>query len=259
MKNKRIIPVLVVVAVTVFIMWWIYGSEYHYPNTESGRLAAVEDYVLSTSSIPTRNDLSIGTPMYVEAWQKIENRLYVFFRADNQYNSHGILELKKGWNGKYMPLQMNVSPSQYMAGIYFFRFSPKELNREYFILAAIKEDPIASETITFSVNNYYDLMQEPVEKQYDIRENFLLITDNKTMIEELGFQYRDGMGLYVEDRQLYDKHGNDITDSYRDETISLSAGGYSQVTAETFVIYLAVGFIAFFGVLIARFIWTEWK
>ena len=94
MKKQKLAVVIIILLITALIAFWIYDSEYHYPNTEAGRLAAVKDYVLSAED-SMGHVLKIGTPVEVLAWQTLEDRLYIFYRADNKYNVISIGESTK--------------------------------------------------------------------------------------------------------------------------------------------------------------------
>ena len=257
MKKQKLAVVIIILLITALIAFWIYDSEYHYPNTEAGRLAAVKDYVLSAED-SMGHDLKIGTPVEVLAWQTLEDRLYIFYRADNKYNVHGIVELKKGWNGKYMPRKAEMDPTSRIAGVYLWKFASKCTDDDYIMLAGKYDENIAYVDIEYSVTNFYNLHQEPIVKRYVYTENFLDIQDYRTAIEDIGFQYVERISIYADKTRIYDAQGNDITAQYRDESVELSWVA-SKSTAEVFVLYLAMGFVIFFGLLIARFAWKEWK
>ena len=78
------------------------------------------------------------------------------------------------------------------------------------------------------------------------------------MIEDVGFQFVDRILFWVEDMRIYDAQGNEITEQYQDKSIERSWAG-TRTTAESFAVYLAIGLVAFAGLLIAVFIWEEWK
>lgn len=259
MKNKRIIPVLVVVAVTVFIMWWIYGSEFHYPNTEAGRQEAVEAYVLSTEDQELNHGLIIGkTPVRVVAWQEYENKLFIFYRTESKDNVQGIVELDKGINGKYMPIRATRSPSKLLGELYTTHITPKNTEETLFVIGNEAIEGVKYVDVTFSQINYSGVMQEPIVKRYDVSENFLIIQNEKALIEELGFQYVEYMMLCSDKMQLFDENGQDVTANYIDDTVEQSWGG-SKDTAEIFMIYVTIGMIAIIGLVIAKYVSMEWK
>jgi hypothetical protein len=112
--------------------------------------------------------------------------------------------------------------------------------------------------VTFSQINYSGVMQEPIVKRYDVSENFLIIQNEKALIEELGFQYVEYMMLCSDKMQLFDENGQDVTANYIDDTVEQSWGG-SKDTAEIFMIYVTIGMIAIIGLVIAKYVSMEWK
>ena len=61
-KRTRLLAAVVSLALTLWCIWWLYDAEFHYPNTEAGRLAAVEDYITEPADSTMNNDLKAGTP-----------------------------------------------------------------------------------------------------------------------------------------------------------------------------------------------------
>ena len=93
----------------LWCIWWLYDTQaFHYPNTEAGRLEAVEDYVPSPG-LPIQH-VAEGDPLRVLGW-KGGKYLYVAYAADNADNVHGILRMERGLNGKYWPVGSSRAPS----------------------------------------------------------------------------------------------------------------------------------------------------
>lgn len=76
----------------LFCIGWLYDLEFHYANTEAGRLEAVCDYIPSPEG-NTISGVEAGTPVRAVSWQTIDNHLLIFFAADNEENVHGVMHL----------------------------------------------------------------------------------------------------------------------------------------------------------------------
>ena len=70
-KRTRLIAAILSALVALFCIGWLYDLEFHYANTEAGRLEAVCDYIPSPEG----------------------NHLLIFFAADNEENVHGVMHL----------------------------------------------------------------------------------------------------------------------------------------------------------------------
>lgn len=116
-KRTRLIAAGVTLALTLWCIWWLYDAEFHYPNTEAGRLAAVEDYITQPADSTMNHDLKAGTSFHVIAWQEARGKLFIFYKADNRYNVHGIVQLTRGINGKFRTDNASMSPFPYTAGV----------------------------------------------------------------------------------------------------------------------------------------------
>ncbi|EAI8766779.1 hypothetical protein CX954_09580 [Campylobacter coli] len=78
--------------IALFCIGWLYDLEFHYANTEAGRLEAVCDYIPSPEG-NTISGVEAGTPVRAVSWQTIDNHLLIFFAADNEENVHGVMHL----------------------------------------------------------------------------------------------------------------------------------------------------------------------
>lgn len=96
---------------------------------------------------------------------------------------------------------------------------------------------------------------EPLENQCASEltgENFLKIVQFQDMVQELGLDEQSVGWLHVDDVQLMDRAGNDITDQYRDDEMTPLWGG-GKTTAETFLLYVYLGIIALISVVLIQF------
>ena len=63
----------------------------------------------------------------------------------------------------------------------------------------------------------------PAVKTYELSDsNFLWIMEQSDLEQELGFSDKDIIGLHIDDVRLMDKNGEDITDEYKDESMTAS-------------------------------------
>ena len=91
--------------------------EFHYANTEAGRLEAVCDYIPSPEG-NTISGVEAGTPVRAVSWQTIDNHLLIFFAADNEENVHGVMHLYS-----VNPVQILFLPYLLRSGIFRSVFS----------------------------------------------------------------------------------------------------------------------------------------
>ena len=91
-KRTRLIAAILSALVALFCIGWLYDLEFHYANTEAGRLEAVCDYIPSPEG-NTISGVEAGTPVRAVSWQTIDNHLLIFFAADNEENVHGVMHL----------------------------------------------------------------------------------------------------------------------------------------------------------------------
>ena len=86
--------------------------------------------------------------------------------------------------------------------------------------------------------------------------DFLWLYDQEELIRELGWEFGDGedqvLWLDVREIRLLDGEGNDITDHYRDDSVTESWGG-GIGTAEQFLLYVYMGIVALLGLVMVRY------
>lgn len=244
-KRTRLMAAILSAIVMLFCMWWLYDHEFHYANTEAGRLEAICDYIPQPEGSTIPHSVKVGTSMRVVAWQTIDRNLYIFFAADNGENVHGVMELERGLNGKYRALEASYSPSQYTAGIYGNSVTTSGTERRLFILSGDNCRDIYSAEVHYIVHGN---MEEPFSatKTYTLTEaNFMWIMDEAELIQEFGLDLENEQLVRpsVKEVRLFDKNGEDITDEYRDETVA-DSGGIGIGTTELFAPYVYMGIVA---------------
>ena len=256
-KRTRLLAAALSVVVALWCMWWLYDQEFHYPNTEAGRLAAVEDYVSRPSDSRDTKGVQEGTPIHVGGWQEIEGQLAIFFKADNRNNVNGIVLLKRGIFGKYRPVSASYSPSPYTAGVYCDDVGGLGTDRTQFMIAGYGCREILSAQLEFWGGSWDGIQRWTTTRTYDLEEpDFLWLYDQEELIRDLGWEFGDGQNqvfwLDVREIRLLDREGNDITGRYRDGSVTESWGG-GIGTAEQFLLYVYMGIIALLGLTMVRY------
>lgn len=256
-KRTRLLAAALSAVVALWCMWWLYDQEFHYPNTEAGRLAAVEDYVTRPSDSRDTKGVQEGTPIHVGGWREIEGQLAIFFKADNTSNVNGIVLLKRGIFGKYRPVSASYSPSPYTAGVYCDDVGGLGTDRTQFMIAGYGCREILSARLEFWGGSWDGSQRWTTTRTYDLEEpDFLWLYDQEALIRELGWEFGFGEDqvswLDVREIRLLDGEGNDITGRYRDDLVTESWGG-GIGTAEQFLLYVYMGIVALLGLAMVRY------
>lgn len=240
-KRTRLIAAGVTLALTLWCICLLYDSEFHYPNTEAGRQAAVEDYI--AESPDADHGLEEGTPFRAIAWQESHGKLFIFYGADNRYNAHGIIELSRGINGKYRTDQASKDPFPYTAGVMVTSVSGRHQDLDLIAIAGDNCREIGSVAVSCT----YDIGQPQTrtgELTYPISEpNFLWLLEAEDVRKQLG---ASGGDVWRDDVRFLDKDGNDVTDRYRDDSVRQSWSG-TRSSAEQEALYVYIGIAAALG------------
>lgn len=250
-KRTRLIAAGVTLALALWCIWWLYDAEFHYPNTDAGRLAAVEDYITEPEDSSMNHDLKVGTPFQVIAWQEAHGKLFIFYKADNPHNVHGIIELTRGINGKYRTDHASMDPFPYTAGVMVSSISGRNQDWDLIAIAGDNCREIYSVAVNYMVYDAAEgrevLSSELVYPISDI--NFLWLLEPENVQKQLGQS-----GVYVRpwDVRFLDGDGNDITEQYRDDSVEQNWSG-GKSTAEQFLLYVYIGIAAVLGAVFIRY------
>lgn len=251
-RRTRLLAAALTILLALFCLWGLYdGQAYRYPNTEAGRLSAVEDYVPgpADSRLP---GVKGGDPLRVLGWTEEENNLYVAYAADNADNVHGILRLERGLNGKYWPVDSSESPFPYTAGVAGQTMSGPDGEWLFFLIGDGCRD-IYSVKVTYGVLLEDAARFRMYERTYEIAEpDFLWQMDYDRLEEELGIPAEAMISLHIDEVTLYDKDGQDVTEQYKDPSVTASWGG-GKGTAERFLLYVYMGIVVLLAVGLVRY------
>lgn len=248
-KRTRLIAAGVTLALTLWCIWRLYDAEFHYPNTEAGRLAAVEDYIAEPEDSAMNRDLKAETSFRAIAWQESHGKLFIFYGADNRGNVHGIIELTRGINGKYRTDQASMDPFPYTAGVMVCGVDGRHQDLNLIAIAGDNCREIYSVAVTYA----YDIGQprfQTGELVYPVSEaNFLWLLDKEDVKKQLGASAGD---VWRDDVRFLDRDGNDITERFRDDSVRQSWSG-TRSTAEQELIYVYIGLAAVLGLVFIRY------
>lgn len=250
-RTRQLLSALLAALVTAAVMCLLYSSEFKYQDTEAGRLAAVEDFVTQDMPAPYSGEeppkLVTGTPLTVHAWAEYEDRLYLFYTADTEDNIQGFVELERGINGRYRPLDSIVAPSKETAGVagYFSR------EKGVYLLAVYNCRGIHFADLSF--NACRDDMDSPIVKNISIwTADSLRIMSMPDLLSYIDANPEEFDYAYLYSATLFDSEGKDVTSKYTDESVDQSwTGGVSA--AETGAVYVFMAIAAILGIILVRF------
>ena len=251
-KRTRLLAALFAALMALWCVWWLYDREFHYPDTEVGWLAAVEDYIPSPAGSTISHSIEAGTPLRVIAAEKRDGSLYVAYAADNADRVHGVIRLDRGWNGKYRLISATEEPFPYTAGVLMTEITKCDGS----VLYALVGDgcrEVYSVRVTYSVILDSAEVLCPYEKTYAVTEpDFLWLLEEAELKEELGISAETSARVVSVQIELLDKEGRDVTEQYQDETVQDNWGGGKE-TAERFLLYVYIGIAAFLGVVFVQY------
>ena len=259
-KRTRLIAAILSALAALWCMWWLYDQEFHYANTDAGRLAALENYIPAppdSGSTVHSPAVRAGTPLRTVAHAAHGKHLYIYYAAQNQDHVHGILHLVRGINGKYRPLSASMDPFPYTAGVKGQEIGNGNTsgNRDtrFYALAGDSCDGIHAAAVTFRGSLKNSSQEYTWEKTYPIEEpDFLWLIEWNTLEAELGIQEGRLLSVMADDIRLLNQEGEDITSQFRDEggNTNYSSG---KSTAELFLVYVFMGIAGALGLVFIRY------
>ena len=248
-KRTRLLAAVLSVVVALWCMWWLYDQEFHYPNTEAGRLAAVEDYIPSPpgSSI---DHVKEGDPIRVVAWQEVRGNLFLFYQTEGEEKVQGVVNLDRGWNGKYRIRDASMAPSRYTAGVTVS--NPRVRGEEEWhpiFIAGRNCREIYAAVVEYWWPEDGGSRRGKGELIYPIDQiDFLWVLENEDVQQALGVD----VSVEAHGVRFLDRAGEDITEQFYDQDSSASWGG-GKSTAEQFLLYVYMGIIALLGLTMVRY------
>lgn len=248
-KRTRLLAAALSVVVALWCMWWLYDQEFHYPNTEAGRLAAVEDYIPSPpgSSI---DHVKEGDPIRVVAWQEVRGNLFLFYQTEGEEKVQGVVNLDRGWNGKYRIRDASMAPSRYTAGVTVS--NPRVRGEEEWhpiFIAGRNCREIYAAVVEYWWPEDGGSRRGKGELIYPIDQiDFLWVLENEDVQQALGVD----VSVEAHGVRFLDRAGEDITEQFYDQDSSASWGG-GKSTAEQFLLYVYMGIIALLGLTMVRY------
>lgn len=248
-KRTKLLAAALSVVVALWCMWWLYDQEFHYPNTEAGRLAAVEDYIPSPpgSSI---DHVKEGDPIRVVAWQEVRGNLFLFYQTEGEEKVQGVVNLDRGWNGKYRIRDASMAPSRYTAGVTVS--NPRVRGEEEWhpiFIAGRNCREIYAAVVEYWWPEDGGSRRGKGELIYPIDQiDFLWVLENEDVQQALGVD----VSVEAHGVRFLDRAGEDITEQFYDQDSSASWGG-GKSTAEQFLLYVYMGIIALLGLTMVRY------
>lgn len=253
-KRTRLMASVLVVLVTLGSMWWLYDREFHYPNTEAGQLAAVEEYVPSPKNIGWTSGVEEGTRLRVLGHAERGEQVYIAYAADNADHVHGVLTMTRGFNGKYRPIGTTEEPFAYTAGVMGGSIWPRMKGEKAipFLMGDGCREIYSIDVVYFAALRGSEELH-PYRAVYDVSEpDFLWMQDLRDL--EAQFDIPEGELERVVDWEIMflDQDGQDITAQYEDGTVTDTWGG-GKGSAELFLVYVYMGITAALGILFVRY------
>lgn len=250
-RRARLVAAALSAALALACMGWLYDTAYHYPNTEAGRLAALEEYLPDARD--TDKGVAPGTPLEVVGWQERGKYLYLFYMADNDQNMHGVVTLEKGWNGKYQPFTAEIEPSNRWGGLYGGQILAGKEGEWLFYLAGYNCREVYSATLDFylSDQNGEGLGVTTLHLPQMDGEDFFWLWNWEELAGQLGLSQGEAARARLGDVRLYDKAGQEISQTFIEGEEPHWGSGKS--TAERFLLYVYMALAGLMGLVLVRY------
>ncbi|MDO5783918.1 MAG: hypothetical protein Q4P20_02510 [Eubacteriales bacterium] len=217
MKTKTLSCVKIIV-VTLIACCVVYCFVFRYADTDAGHQKAVESFF--------GEDSFMDKPIHVLSSAKRDGYLYLCFSVDNTTNSHGIIQLQRGINGRYRPLSAQYDAFPYTEGavqdsfmIYLSSYGVEDAPQtKYYLLASdITEN---SKIQSFQLNCAYTVPEDSFEREYHVSHTIPADSIQKLTIfsqeefEDMFAFHSAPFYVWLESVRSLDAAGNDITEKY---------------------------------------------
>lgn len=244
-KRRQVISALLAAAAAIACIIALYFSEFKYPNTEAGRLLAVEEYAVRSASI----DDNIP-PLAVRSWAEHGGKLYIFYTAEDGAYIQGFVQLERGINGRYRAIRASLSPSQSTAGVSYEAIYGEDGRSLAYAVAAYNCRSVYSAELCFHV--YFDSRaMEAYTTTIEITQpDSLTVFDIDALTDRLAAP-SDAVAVELYSVKLFDADGNDVTAEYVDPAVNVSwSGGIGNASTP---IYILMVLVAALGIILVRF------
>jgi len=251
---KKLVSAVIAV-ITIGCMLVLYDSEFHYANTEQGRQKAVTEFLRADSENPPK-EIGRESTLRVIAYETVGKRLFIFFAADgSKARTHGVVHLVRGLNGKYRAINSSMSPFPYTAGIYRDSLWMLDEERTLVILGGDGCDDISAFQVTYScVAEAENRFLNPIT--YTVpAPDFLMVLDPADIADAIGIDAETNRSLRPREIRFLDAEGTDVTEQFRDASITESWGSGTG-KAERGMVYVLMAITGWVGFTIAWYYWS---
>lgn len=248
-KRGRFLAVILIGAATLCAMYYVYDKEFHYADTEAGRTRAVKEFILQPEGGYSVDDSALRILGYGK-----RNNIICIAYADRTKmewnNTHGILYMIRGLNGKYRIGGLSEHAFPYTSGVYGRYMWVPDQYGEYttLFLAGDGCEEIHSVRVKFSVYGWGQSEADTYEREFPVTEpDFLWLFDRADLAEELGIPEETILAATLTETVLLDQDGQDVTEQYRDETVTGTRVAGCDAADETDRIFAYMGLTALLG------------
>lgn len=245
-NRTRKLAALWCMAITLFLSYLIYYSEYKYTDDKD-----VLSEVITEFSSPFNN----AVDAYVLETKEMNGVLLASFKDRTRENVNGIAVLDKGFNHRYRIISARMETSDYSSVAQIHRIKIK--NQLYYIINGYN----LSDEIRYYGLDYYAYPHPGTLARDRIRETIKFELTNRQFIdifsaEEIDSLREDSIDYNYDYTQLwgtslYDEDGNEITEDFIIENNYTGAGGMVG-KAELFILYVFIFIVLGIGLLITR-------
>ncbi|MGM9631444.1 zf-HC2 domain-containing protein [Butyricicoccus sp.] len=249
-QRTRLLAAVLAFVVTLLFVWWLYDLQFHYANTESGRLDAIQDFVWDEEQIWASFEedeeyrINRGTPVHIVAYQQRDDLLFVSFTVEDSLNSRGVMQLNRGINGKYRLVSGEYSVNEPETDILYSSYLYGDESGMLYTLAGYNSGDTSSVQIAYSYQNP-DGSQESGTKRIPMAgSNFLRLWSEEELTAALGIEQYEPYTFEICDLVLLDSNGKIIADTT--ESGTLWSVGLEDTTLLTYLFMIAAGI---FGII----------